>query len=123
MAGDAASRVSTERIAGGPSTSRRYVSAGKPERRDLPPGSREGQTASHRAKSPRHATHCPARETPPARNLARRPIQERKLAQARPPARARRSDWACAKPLSKRLWTISPDHSFRAGAHGACPLL
>src|SRR3981081_525104 len=103
MAGDAASRVSTERIAGGPCTSRPCLSAGKPERRDLPPGSWEGQTASHRAKSPRHATHCPARETPPARNLARRPIQERKLAQARPPVDASLRECAGAHARSERL--------------------
>src|ERR1700674_450745 len=104
-------------------TSRRYVSAGTPERRDPPPGSWEGQTASHRAKSPRHVTHSPVPETLPARDLARRPIQARKLARARPPVRARRSDCAAAKPPSKRLWTISLDRSFHGGANDACLLL
>src|SRR6266404_3383284 len=102
-------------------TSRRYVSAGKPERRDPRPGSSEGQTASHRAKSPRHATHYPVLETLPARDLARRPIQARKLARARPPFEARRNDCAGAKPLSIhraiRREKVSPDRSSRAGAH------
>src|SRR6266404_2651090 len=81
-------------------TSRHCVSAETPEHRDLPPDSSEGRTASHQAKSPRHATHYPAPETLPARDLARRPIQARKLARARPPFQARRSDCAAAKPLS-----------------------
>src|SRR6266404_165542 len=104
-------------------TSRRYVSAGKPERRDPRPGSSEGQTASHRAKSPRHATHYPVLETLPARDLARRPIQARKLARARPPFEARRNDCAAAKPLSIPPAKVSLDRSSRAGAPDACILL
>src|ERR1700676_420045 len=104
-------------------TSRRYVSVGKPERRDLPPDSWEGQTASHRAKSPRHAMHYPFLETLPARGLTRRLVPERRLARARPLARVRRSDCAGAKLLSTRRARVSPDHSFRGGGHDACPLL
>src|ERR1700719_2198324 len=83
-------------------TSRHYASAETPEHQDPPPDSWEGQTASHRAKSPRHVTHYPVLETPQARDLTRRPLPARRLARARPPVRPRRSDRAGAKPLSIR---------------------
>src|SRR6202049_3773598 len=76
--------------AASPTTSRHYASAETPEHQDPPPDSWEGQTASHRAKSPRHATHYPVLETLPARDLARRPALARTLARARPPFPARR---------------------------------
>src|ERR1700730_7977160 len=90
------------RCAASSTTSHHYASAETPEHQDPPPDSWDGQTAWHRAKSPRHATHYPVLETPRARDLTRRPLPARRLARTRPPVRARRSDCAGAKPLSIR---------------------
>src|SRR5260370_12369949 len=78
----------TERDRGRSSpTSHRCVSSGTLECRYPPPGSWEGPTASHRAKSHRRATRYPSPvpERLPARDLARRPIPVQKLDRARPP--------------------------------------
>src|SRR5260370_22485672 len=52
-------------------TSRHYASAETPEHQNPPPDSWERQTASHRAQSPRPATHCPVLDTPRTHDLTR----------------------------------------------------